>query len=160
MDAAYNRDPKAGAVGAFKNAALLSFYSLTNLITLMKSTLRRILRKVEAVQVGLLRIENQDGKRLLHARAGAHSDGLNCIISNDQPNSLVMREVSLIQKDKEDYLYLNCLVKEEVHNKSALIMSMEVLKACWFTRKSKGSVTWLQQKYSYEAVSPGLDMAS
>jgi hypothetical protein len=126
----------------------------------MQSTLQRILRKVESVQVGLLRIENQDGKLLLHARAGASLNGLNCIVSNEQTDSLITRQVSLIQKDKEDYLYLSCRVREEITNKTALIMSMEVLKACWFTRKSKGSVSWLQQKYSYEAISEKLDMAS
>jgi len=127
----------------------------------MNNTLQKILRKVESVQVGLLRVENKNEKLLLQARAGASQDHLNCIIEkNNKSDSLLSRNVSLIQKDKQDYLYISCKVKEEIQNKSAVIMSMEVLKACWFTRRSKGSVSWLQQKYTYEALSNNLDLAS
>lgn len=127
----------------------------------MNITLQKILRKVESVQVGLLRVENKDEKLSLQARAGTNLDQLNCIVEkSNNSDSLLSRNVSLIQKDKLDYLYISCKVKEEIQNKTAVIMSMEILKACWFTRRSKGSVSWLQQKYSYEALSSDLDLAS
>lgn len=120
----------------------------------MQTTLQKILKKMETVQLGLLRVENKDEKYLLQARAGFNQDQVNCIIQkNNKADTLLSRNVSLIQKDKEDYLYITCKVKEEIQNKSAVIMSMEVIKASWFTRKTKGSVTWLQQKYMYEAAS-------
>ncbi len=121
----------------------------------MNHTLQKILRKVESVQVGLLRAEDSNEKILLQARAGSNEDLLNCIVHKpeDVDATYRFRNVSLIQKDKQDYLYITCQVKEQTENNKAVIMSMEVLKACWFTRKSKGSVTWLQQKYTYEKAS-------
>jgi hypothetical protein len=114
-------------------------------------TLHRILRKVETVQLGLLRTENDNGKLSWQARAGTDNNLLNCIIENEIDISLLSRNVSLIQKDKHDYLYITCRVKEEVKRNTAVIMSLEILRACWFTRRSRGSVTWLQEKYMYDA---------
>lgn len=92
---------------------------------------------------------------LLHARAGSDQELLNCIVTKpgEEKKEYQFRNVSLIQKDKHDYLYITCKVREQTHNNKAVIMSMEVIKACWFTRRSRGSVTWLQQKYSYETAS-------
>ena len=121
----------------------------------MDNTLQKILRKVESVQVGLLRAENKNEKILLQARAGSNQDLLNCVVHKQEEDTLSydFRQVNLIQKDKQDYLYITCRVKEQTQNNKAVVMSMEVLKACWFTRRSKGSVSWLQQKYSYEKAS-------
>ena len=121
----------------------------------MDNTLQKILRKVESVQVGLLRADNKKQKILLQARAGSIQDLLNCVVHKPEENALNynFHQVSLIQKDKQDYLYITCKVKEQTHNSKTMVMSMEVLKACWFTRRSKGSVTWLQQKYTYEKAS-------
>ena len=117
----------------------------------MNNTLQKILRKVESVQVGLLRAENKNEKILLQARAGSDQDLLNCVVHKPEENTLNynFRQVSLIQKDKQDYSYITCHVKDQSQNSKTVIMSMEVLKACWFTRRSKGSVSWLQQKYTY-----------
>jgi len=121
----------------------------------MNLTLQKILRKVESVQVGLLRAGASNEKILLQARAGSDQDFLNCVVQKpaESPVNYHFRQVSLIQKDKQDYLYITCQVREQIQNHKAVIMSMEVLKACWFTRRSKGSVTWLQQKYTYEKAS-------
>ena len=127
----------------------------------MNNTLQKILRKVDSVQVGLVRVENQNEKMLLQARAGASENLLNCIVT--KPNAggnMVLGKVNLIQKDKEDYLYITCNVKEQTQNKQAVILSMEIVKASWFTRRTKGSVTWLQQKYTYDAIEGNLDIAS
>jgi hypothetical protein len=127
----------------------------------MSTTLEKILRKVEAVQLGLLRFENKNQKLLMQARAGKNEDLLNCIIQQDACSvSLLEKNVSLIQKDKEDYLYITCKVKEEILKNTAVIISMEILKACWFTRRSKGSVSWLQEKYMYEILEEDMNIAS
>jgi hypothetical protein len=36
-----------------------------------------------------------------------------------------------------------------MHN-SKRILSVEITKACWFVKRSRGNVSWLQQKYIYE----------
>ncbi len=127
----------------------------------MNTTLQKILRKVESVQLGFLRVENKNEKLVLQTCAGASQDKLNCIIEkNTEADSLLSRNVSLIQKDKQDYLYISCKVKEEIRNKAAVVVSMEVLKASWFTRRFKGNLSWLQEKYSYEASNSNLDFAS
>jgi hypothetical protein len=120
----------------------------------MNKTLQKILRKVETVQVGLLRCHTDDDKKLLlQTRAGTSEESLNCIVANDSLNeSLLSKNVNLIQKYKDDYIHISCKVKEEVVRDTATIISMEVLKACWFTRKSKGSVCWLSEKYIYNAM--------
>ena len=120
----------------------------------MNLTLQKILRKVESVQIGLIRAEDKNEKLLLQARAGSNQDMLNCIVTKPgEEKDYNFRTVSLIQKDKDDYLYITCKVKEQTQNNKAVIMSMEVLKASWFQRRCRGSVTWLQQKYSYEKAS-------
>jgi hypothetical protein len=116
----------------------------------MNPNLQKILRKVEAVQLGLLRVENKNRKMLLQARAGTNEDLLNCIVSEPDHGKIQFGKVSLIQKDKEDYLYITCKVREHARRNQAVIMSMEILKACWFTRRSRGGVSWLQQKCTYE----------
>jgi hypothetical protein len=127
----------------------------------MDRTLQKILRKVESVQLGLLRCSEDDQKLLLQARAGMDDTNLNCIVNRDSSDvSLISKNVSLIQRHKEDYLYISCRVTDEVVKNSATIISMEVLKACWFTRKSKGSVSWLKEKYIYQAIGGEIDMAS
>lgn len=131
----------------------------------MNRTLQKILRKVETVQLGLLRCETDDRKLSVQARAGTSDESaVNCIISNEACSiSLLSRNVNFIQKYKEDYIYITCRVKEEVVRETATIFSMEVLKACWFTRKSKGSVSWLSEKYIYNAISYNpeeIDLAS
>jgi hypothetical protein len=121
----------------------------------MDHTLQKILRKVDSVQVGLLRAADRNEKHLLQARAAGNGEQfLNCVITKDGPGRpFQFRTVSLIQKDKQDYLYITCRVKELAENPKTVVMSMEVLKASWFTRRSRGSLSWLQQKYHYEKAS-------
>ena len=127
----------------------------------MITTLQTILKKVADVQLALLRVENKDQKMLMQARAGTNEDFLNCIIHPEELGiSLLERHVSLIQKDKKDYLYITCKVKEEVRKDKAVIISLEVLKACWFTCRSKGRVSWLQEKYMYETLPEEMSQAS
>lgn len=127
----------------------------------MDRTLQKILRKVESVQLGLLRCSEDDQNVSLQARAGMDETSLNCIVNKESCDiSLISKNVRLIQMHKDDYLYISCRVTDEVVRETATIVSMEVLKACWFTRKSKGSVSWLTEKYIYHAIGEEIDLAS
>lgn len=145
---------------ARKNQFFQNFTKHTNL-PIMDKTLQKILKKVESVQLGLLRCSNEDKRLLLQARAGLNEESVNCIVNNENCElSLLSKNVNLIQKDKHDYLYITCKVKEEVKKNSAVIISMEVIKASWFIRKSRGSVSWLQEKYRYSSLNEEIDLAS
>jgi len=142
-----------------KNPFFPGYIKATN-IFIMKASLHKILKKVEAVQLGLLRVESNEKKFLMQTRAGTNQESLNCILQSEVCDlSLLEKNVSLIQKDKQDYLYISCKVKEEIRQNMTIVVSMTILKACWFIRKSKGSVCWLKEKYVYEALED-INMAS
>lgn len=127
----------------------------------MDRNLKKILSKVKSVQLGLLRCQKDDKKLLLQTRAGTVNEQVNCIVENKSvEGDLLASNVNLIQKDKDDYLYITCRVTDQVVRNTATIVSMEVLKASWFTRMTRGSVTWLKEKYTYDALSEEIDLAS
>lgn len=127
----------------------------------MDRNLKMILSKVKSVQLGLLRCQKDDQKLLLQTRAGTLNEQVNCIVDNKSVDvSLLSSNVNLIQKDKDDFLYITCRVTDQVVRNTAIIVSMEVLKASWFTRMTRGSVTWLKEKYTYDALSGEIDLAS
>jgi hypothetical protein len=127
----------------------------------MDRNLKKILSKVKSVQLGLLRCQKDDQKLLLQTRAGTLNEQVNCIVENKSvEGGLLASNVNLIQKDKDDYLYITCRVTDQVVRNTATIVSMEVLKASWFTRMTRGSVTWLKEKYTYDALSEEIDLAS
>lgn len=127
----------------------------------MDRNLKKILSKVKSVQLGLLRCQKDDQKLLLQTRAGTLNEQVNCIVDNKSVDvSLLSSNVNLIQKDKDDFLYITCRVTDQVVRNTAIIVSMEVLKASWFTRMTRGSVTWLKEKYTYDALSGEIDLAS
>lgn len=117
----------------------------------MNKELQLIQQKIDAIQSGLLRFRDKDAQMTLQVRATTNNDNsLNCIVTDNSPRSkLLNRNVNLIQKSHDDYLYINGTVSEEV-NKKSKILSIHILKASWFVRKSKGNVSWLQEKYMYE----------
>lgn len=127
----------------------------------MDRNLKKILSKVKSVQLGLLRCQKDDQKLLLQTRAGTLNEQVNCIVENKSVDvGLLSSNVNLIQKDKDDFLYITCRVTDQVVRNTAIIVSMEVLKASWFTRMTRGSVTWLKEKYTYDALSGEIDLAS
>jgi hypothetical protein len=121
----------------------------------MDKNLLHIQQKIGAIQFGLLRIVDKDDKITLQVKTRANADNsLSCLVTDKMPGqNLVNKNVNLIQKSHEDYLYITGRVSEEV-NKKRKILSIHVLKACWFVRRSKGNVSWLKQKYIYENI-PG-----
>jgi len=117
----------------------------------MDNKLYLIQQKIGAIQFGLLRFKDKDANHTLQVKTTANEDNsLNCVVTDDSPRKrLVNKSVHLIQKSHNDYLYITGEIDDEV-NRKGKILSIRILKACWFVRRSKGSVSWLQEKYIYE----------
>jgi len=117
----------------------------------MTNKLHHIQQKIDSIQFGLLRLRDDDSSNTWQVKTTTNEDNsLNCIITDEFPRRrLVNKNVNLIQKYRDDYLYITGTVDEEVNRKSK-ILSIRILKACWFVRKSRGGVSWLQEKYIYE----------
>jgi len=118
----------------------------------MANKLLHIQQKIDSIQFGLLRLRDEDNNNSWQVRTTTNDDEtLNCIITDHAPlKKLVNKNVNLIQKYHDDYLYITGKVDEEVNTKTK-ILSIRILKACWFVRKTtKGGVSWLQEKYIYE----------
>jgi hypothetical protein len=118
----------------------------------MPNKLLHIQQKIDSIQFGLLRLRDEENNSTWQVKTTTNDDdSLNCIITDDDRprKKLVNKNVNLIQKHHDDYLYITGTVDEEVNNRSK-ILSIRILKACWFVRKTKGGISWLQEKYIYE----------
>jgi hypothetical protein len=125
----------------------------------METTPHIIREKINAIQVGLLRCTHKGEKISVPVKIViGDNNQLNCVATLDQvpAKKLLYKDVTLIQKDRNNYLYIGGRINHEVRNKT-IIFSMDITKASWFIRKSKGSVTWLQEKCVYM---PQMHMAS
>ena len=128
----------------------------------MNKELQFIQKKIMDIQFGILQMKENDKKESWQVRATANADNsVNCVIKDISLRmKLKNRNVSLIQKYKDDYLFITGKVSKEVNNGSR-ILSLQILKACWFVRKSTDGVAWLQEKYVYENfTTEDLEMAS
>jgi len=126
------------------------------------STLVHIHNKVNEIKSALVRFQDNDIQVSLHV--SVKSDGKNSI--DCQAGEIVdlakmqNKTVTLIQKSDKDYLYISGeLVKKSRGDKTTF--SLRILRACWFILKSKGAVSWLDNKYIYD-ISAGtqLELAS
>jgi hypothetical protein len=117
---------------------------------LMNNPLRSIRNKIDTIQLGLLRYDDKKKKITLHVTAKANTNNtLTCTIADAMDlNKLANKKVSLVQKSEDDYLYISGEVNERV-DANTKTLSINILKACWFVRKSKGSLSWLQEKHVY-----------
>jgi hypothetical protein len=125
----------------------------------MRKNLLNIQEKIDMIQSGLLRFGEEGKTVTLHVKVSVHDgDILHCVVVSDQmPEvNLFKKKVTLIQKDRENYMYIDGQVTAEAQ-KSALYLAVDIKKACWFVRKSRGNVTWLQEKCVYF---PQVKMAS
>ncbi len=118
----------------------------------MKTTAYTIQDKIDSIQVGLLRykVNGKQVTRQVRITIGTDDqDTLSCVILDELPSQkLLNKNVTLIQKDQDNYMYIGGRISNEIH-KNKLILSVDIKKACWYIRKSKGSVSWLQEKCVY-----------
>jgi hypothetical protein len=109
-----------------------------------------IYEKISSIQLALLRYKQNGKKITIPVRITVNDDNsLNCVAWDSQPSEkLIDKNVTLIQKDHENYMYIGGRISKEV-KKNKTILSISVKKASWFIRKSKGAVTWLQEKCTH-----------
>lgn len=114
-------------------------------------SLSLITQRIGDIQCGLLRFHEKNKPVTLHVKVSVNDDtSLNCIVDDElQGKKLVNKKVNLIQKYHDDYLHVAGNVCEEVQ-KGKRILAMQIERACWFVRHSRGNVSWLQQKHQYE----------
>jgi RNase P/RNase MRP subunit p29 len=106
--------------------------------------------KICSIQLALLRYKH-DGKQMtLHVKIAVdENDSISCLVPENLPShKLLNKQVALIQKDRENYVYIGGRITREAQ-KNKLLLSIEIKKACWYVRKFKGSVSYLQEKYLY-----------
>ena len=117
----------------------------------MKTKMHYIGQKIDAIQFGLLRFRDKKGRVTLEVRTKVdHENSLLCFIEEKADlRKLVNKKVSVIQRSQNDYLYIIGQV-EENKEKGAQTISVRILKACWFVRKTKGALSWLQEKHIYD----------
>ena len=118
----------------------------------MKENLAIISQKIGDIQFGLLRFSNKGEQKTMQVMTtiADNQQLLNCTVIGDNPGTrLLNRNVSLVQKNKDDYLYIIGRISGEVERTSKIV-SLQIKKACWFTRKKKGNATWLEEKCIYE----------
>jgi len=118
----------------------------------MSRKLKTILREVISIQSALLRFRHKDGLQNLHVKAAFDDgDSLHCIIESRMPEGITIggKKIHLVQKYRDDYFFIVGTITGEVQT-TPRVLSINILKACWFVRKRKGSVSWLREKCTYE----------
>lgn len=118
----------------------------------MSTSLFRIQQKINRMQKGCLRFRDKNNQLNLHVKTTTNEDAsLNCIIAEYAAMpELINREVKFIQKSYYDYVYITGTVAGECQNESRIV-SIHILKAYWFVRRSTGSFSWLKEKYAFES---------
>ena len=126
----------------------------------MNNALQIIQKKINAIQIGLLKFRSKENNVSLQVKAAAGNDCFFDCVTEEEVKGLHNKQVTLVQKHKDDYIYITGKV-ESVVKKNKTVISIVILKACWFVRASEGSLTWLEEKQVYER-QPGvaLRMAS
>lgn len=118
----------------------------------METTQHIIREKITSIQVGLLRCKHKGEKISVPVKIVVDEENniLNCVatLDNVPAKKLLHKDVTLIQRDRNNYLYIGGRINREVRD-NVLVFSLDITKACWFIRRSKGSVTWLQEKCVY-----------
>ena len=117
----------------------------------MDKDLNSIVKKIGSIQFGLLRFNDKRKQQTLQVKATTNGDedSLSCLITDDVNHpKLINKNIHLIQKYHEDYLYTTGkVIMEGESNKR--ILFVRIIKAHWFVRKSRGNVSWLQEKLIY-----------
>ncbi|MES1215882.1 MAG: hypothetical protein ABUT20_10210 [Bacteroidota bacterium] len=110
-----------------------------------------ITQRIRDIQYGLLRFHHNKNHMAYPVKITANEESiLNCIIENDPDSKKFLnKEVSLIQKYNDDYVYVSGTVCEEIQ-KTKRILFVQIVKASWFVRQSNGNTSWLRQKLQYD----------
>ena len=117
----------------------------------MDKDLNSIRKKIGSIQFGLLRFSDRKKQLTLQVKATTNGDdtSLNCLITDDITHpKLINKNIHLIQKYHEDYLYTTGKVIMEGQSNNRILF-VRIVKAHWFVRKSKGNISWLQEKLMY-----------
>ncbi len=128
----------------------------------MSTTLNYIKRKVTSIRFAILRCRNEQMNKSWQIKVDPNdSECLECVLDNDTAFEEVLNQnVNIVQKDKNNYLYITGRVTPK-EGGDKRTFSISILKACWFIRKTRGHVSWLQEKYVYENfISEEMEMAS
>jgi hypothetical protein len=125
----------------------------------MDRKLQRIRHKITDIQLGLLRF-TESGKRVaLQVKATGSinlSSSVDCIvIEGGHSINILNKDVNLVQRSRNDYLYLKGRISGEAL-KGTRVLSIDIHKACWFIRKTKGNISWLQEACIYENISQAI----
>jgi hypothetical protein len=128
----------------------------------MSNKLNVILQEVISIQTGLLRFRHREKQQNLQVKVVfGGENSLHCVINSEMPAHMKIRgkKVHLIQKYSDNYFFISGYIMREVQETNR-ILSIGIIKASWFIRKRRGSVTWLREKHTYENEQQPLSMAS
>ena len=118
----------------------------------MSNKLKIILQEVISIQAGLLRFRHREKQQNLQVKvAFGTENSLHCVITGEIPANMRIRgkRIHLIQKYNDNYFFIAGHILREVQE-STRILSIGIIKASWFVRKRRGSVSWLREKHTYE----------
>ena len=121
-----------------------------------KNIMNSICKKVDEINIGLLRCREKNKTISMQVTAKCvEEDRLECYAnSKEDLRMLKNKMVNLIQKHDNDYLYISGLAEKVLPGIGGKILSIRIYKACWFVKQSKGTLSWLREKYVYDLTSP------
>ena len=128
----------------------------------MSNKLNVILQQVISIQAGLLRFRHREKQQNLQVKVVfGGENSLHCVITGDMQGKIKIRgkKVHLIQKYSDNYFFISGYILRDVQE-TTRILSIGIIKASWFVRKRRGSVTWLREKHTYENAQEKMLLAS
>jgi hypothetical protein len=128
----------------------------------MSNKLSVILQEVISIQAGLLRFRHREKQQNLQVKVVfGGENSLHCVITSELPPNMKIRgkKVHVIQKYSDNYFFISGYILREVQETNR-ILSIGIVKASWFVRKRRGSVSWLREKHTYENLQERLSLAS
>ena len=115
----------------------------------MIQNLHVIQKKIDDIGLGLLRSRENKLPLSIQIRVKCDKDNLiHCYgAGTGDLFQLKNKRVTLLQKSNDDYLYVTGQAEAAENDR---VLPIRIFKACWFVRKRKGSVTWFQEKHTYD----------
>lgn len=109
-----------------------------------------IANKMTAIQSGLLRFQDKQGKNSFEIKniKPFHPFSVYFVLpENDCAKKLINHSASLTQKSDNGYLYITGLISKTKQDDT---FSMNVQKAYWFIRKGQGKTSWFEEICVYD----------